>query len=673
MYRALTFGIVKQAFLFIFSMFLINSAQLYAGDDDFETEGFIQSIGEDSLVVNGFIFNVDSETEIIDDDTGDISFSDLQAGDFVEVEGQSIGNGRFYAEEIEREMLGDDDDDRDNTELETEGLISEIGNAHILVNGYTFIVTGSTEIKARHGLHISFSDLKTGMNVRVEGFWQADTILIAEKIILRELDGDDDDQEIEFTGRIDSVLNSAIAINHHIIKVNNGTLIELRHVLLGTLDDLHAGMLVEVKAVVFESVLTAIRIKVKNDDENEIEITGTIDSVGNDFIQLLGYNISIDGHTEIINHNHDSLSIANLEKGLRVKVKGSLIADHTIHARTIKIKRFHEQEIEFTGAITFIGDNQIQVEQTLFFTDSLTTIFDNHKNPITLDQLLIGQIVEIKGRLRKDGNLWAVRIKIEDRNKDEIEFTGTIEKLSADSITVNDLAFFVDSSTNVLGLQGNPISFGELNVGDLVEIKGEIQLDGSFRAVKIRLENTPGLIVVIGTITAISNDRIWINGPQYQLTDRSVILDNNYNLTDLSQYQTGIEVTLWAIETINGSPELLQSKIGTSSVTGIVNAGQSQIQPEMFELKNNYPNPFNPETTISFNINYDGFRIVKLDVFDITGRKVRTLFNGLLNAGNYSFKWNARNDLEISAASGMYIYRLSAGTHVMSRKMTLIR
>ncbi|KAA3613166.1 MAG: T9SS C-terminal target domain-containing protein [Calditrichaeota bacterium] len=678
MNRAISSGRIWRPLIIFVSAFLFMAGQLLADDSEFETEGYIQSIGADSLVVNGFIFDVTNHTEIEDDDSDYASFSDFRVGDYVEVKGRAKGNGRFYAEKIKRESKSDDDyeDDEDDDdydhELETEGLISEIGDSTITVNSYTFIVTANTRIKAEHDLRLVFADLRIGMDVKVEGYWHNDSSLIATKIKLRNHDDDDDDNEVEFSGTIDSVLSDAIAINNHIIHVNDRTLIELRHDVLGEFSDLHAGMYVEVKAVVFDSNLIAIRIKVE-DDESKIEITGIIDSVGNDFIKLLGYHVNIDDRTEITNHNHDSLGIADLEKGLRVKVKGRLTGDHIIHARRIKVKRFHDREVEFTGTITFLADDQIQVEQTLFFVDSMTVVMDDNHNIITFDQLSVGQLVEIKGYFRSDGNLWAVRIKVEDRNRDEIEFTGFIEFLSTDSITVNEYSFFVDSNTVVLDLQGNPISYDSLSVGDLVEIKGLLQADGSFYAVKIELENRPGLMVVSGLISAISSDHIWIDGPQYKLTESSVILDNNYKPTDLSQYQPGDDVTLWAIENATGSPQLLQSKLGTNALTSITDPNENRNLPEVFDLKSNYPNPFNPETTISFTIGFDGFRLVKLDVFDISGRKVKTLFSGLLNAGSYNFQWKGNNEFGNNVASGLYIYRLSTGANTFSRKMTLIR
>jgi uncharacterized protein DUF5666/flagellar hook capping protein FlgD len=674
MFQATHSNLHRKVLLFFMSAFLFTVGQVMADDSHFETKGAIQSIGADSLVVNGFIFDVNDSTMVKDDSLGHISYSDLMAGDYVKVEGYEQGAGRYYAKKIERESKSDDDDHGDDhgddRELETKGPISALGDSTVTVNGYTFSVTSATRIKAGHNRVFSFEDLQVGNNVEVEGYWQADSALIAKKIELRE-HKDEDGDDVEFSGVIDSVLSNAIALNNRIIEVNDSTLIELRHDVIGSFSDLQAGMFVEVKAIVFDSALVAVRIKVENDDEKEMEITGSIDSVGVDFIELLGYHVIIDDRTEIKNYSRDSLTIADLEKGLRVKVKGSRIADKTIRARRIKIKRFYDQELEFTGAITMLSGSQIQVEQTIFFTDSLTIILDANKTPLSFDQLAVGQIVEVKGIKRADGNLWALRIKIEDRNRNGIEFTGIIEKLSADSISVNSFTFFVDSLTNVFDLQGNPITFTDLVVGDLVEIKGEMQLDGSLRAVKIKLENTAGTIVVSGTITSLSNDKIWIDGPQYQLTGSSVILDKNYNVIDISQYKTGDAITLWA-EDSNGNITVLQTKLGTNSVTGLNLAGGQKI-PELFELNANYPNPFNPETTIAFNVNFAGFRNANLLVFDITGRKVRTLFSGLLNAGRYSFKWDGKNDLGNSVASGLYIYRLSTGTVAISKKMTLIR
>ena len=671
MYRFTHKQFIEHIFLFVTSLLFLQTAIVYADDSDFETEGYIQSIGADSLVVNGFIFDVDSETEVKAKETDYVIFSDLAAGDFVEIEGTSKGNGRFYAEKIELDdKINDDDDDGDkDNELETEGYISNIDSNSVEVNGYTFLVNAETRIKGSHGIQISFDQLKEGMNVEIEGYFSNDGFLTAHKI---EVEEGDFDNELEFYGIIDSVLTDAIVINQKHFQITNETLIELRHKQLGTIDDLFAGLFVEVKAAhLADGSFLALRIKIENDDENEIEIVGVIDSIGFDFIEVLDYRVDVDENTRIKKHNNDSLTLADLEVGQRVKVHGSLVSDGIIKARKIKIRRFHDDEIEFTGQITFLSTDQVQVEQTLFNVDSATVIFDNNRNPIALDQLSVGQFVEIKGRLNPDGSFYAVRIKIEDRGQDEIEFTGLIDVLTADSITVNGFAFYVDKTTMVLDLQNNPISFTDLNVGDLVEIKGVVLDDGSYRAVKIKLEDTPGLIVVSGDITGRSANQIWINGPQYQINEKSVILNEDYLETTMDSFSSGSKVTVWAM-TANGNNTVLQVKLDKSNAVTSLEEQRTNL-PEVVELYANYPNPFNPETNISFAINQDGFKNVQLEVYDIIGRKVRTLFNGLLDRGRYSFKWNGINDLNVNVASGLYFYKLKTANAIQTRKMTLIR
>jgi len=85
-----------------------------------------------------------------------------------------------------------------------------------------------------------------------------------------------------------------------------------------------------------------------------------------------------------------------------------------------------------------------------------------------------------------------------------------------------------------------------------------------------------------------------------------------------------------------------------------------------FRLDQNYPNPFNPQTTISYNLPRKSY--VQLVVYDQRGRMVKTLVNGVQNAGSHQITFNAGN-----LASGIYFYRLTDGQHRSVRKMLLMK
>jgi hypothetical protein len=93
---------------------------------------------------------------------------------------------------------------------------------------------------------------------------------------------------------------------------------------------------------------------------------------------------------------------------------------------------------------------------------------------------------------------------------------------------------------------------------------------------------------------------------------------------------------------------------------------QAPTQPAQVVLYQNYPNPFNPETVISGQLTVDSW--MRLEVFDLLGRKLTTLVDGKVRAGTFSYTFDGTG-----WASGMYFYRLEAGDNVLVRKMVLLK
>ena len=96
-----------------------------------------------------------------------------------------------------------------------------------------------------------------------------------------------------------------------------------------------------------------------------------------------------------------------------------------------------------------------------------------------------------------------------------------------------------------------------------------------------------------------------------------------------------------------------------------VNENKQSI-PTKFELSQNFPNPFNPSTTINYSLPFAS--IVNLEVFNILGEKIASLVNGFQQPGNYHVLWNAGN-----CASGIYLYRISTKDLVQTKKMILLK
>ena len=132
----------------------------------------------------------------------------------------------------------------------------------------------------------------------------------------------------------------------------------------------------------------------------------------------------------------------------------------------------------------------------------------------------------------------------------------------------------------------------------------------------------------------------------------------------------GIEMvndTFYVVETglqnSNFSPKLWRIILPLEPSTGVAREG---ISPSAYALNQNFPNPFNPATVISYNLQVTG--LVSVKVYDELGREVASLVNSLQTAGAHSVRWNAGG-----FASGVYFYEISAGSFHDVKKMVLMK
>ncbi|MDP8232143.1 MAG: M6 family metalloprotease domain-containing protein [Candidatus Zophobacter franzmannii] len=107
------------------------------------------------------------------------------------------------------------------------------------------------------------------------------------------------------------------------------------------------------------------------------------------------------------------------------------------------------------------------------------------------------------------------------------------------------------------------------------------------------------------------------------------------------------------------------------SANGAVSNDEEVLVPTNTLLNANYPNPFNPETTISYSLSKTGN--VELAIYNILGQRVTTLVNDIQTSGNHSIIWKGEDSNGASVPSGVYFYKLSEGSYTKTRKMILLK
>ncbi|MGE5431610.1 MAG: discoidin domain-containing protein, partial [Syntrophomonadaceae bacterium] len=115
---------------------------------------------------------------------------------------------------------------------------------------------------------------------------------------------------------------------------------------------------------------------------------------------------------------------------------------------------------------------------------------------------------------------------------------------------------------------------------------------------------------------------------------------------------------------------LYELEVFGQSTTGTKN-NESVQEHFSYRLMDNYPNPFNPATTITYEVAERSH--VRIDIINLLGQVIATLTNSEQNPGVYSIRWNGRDDAGRSAASGVYLYRMQSDNFSQIKKLLLMK
>jgi hypothetical protein len=451
-------------------------------------------------------------------------------------------------------------------EVEIKGIVEDLGIDNLTVSGVTILVNSATLIFDDKENPISLSDLSVGQLVEVKANRQSDGMLLA--IQIKVTDEDQDEDEIEITGEITELGDNQIVVLGFTFTVNENTVILDDKDNAISFADLRLGFLVEVKATVqSDSSLLASQIKIEDRLKDEIEFTGLIEALTDTSLVVNGLTFSVDQNTQVLDDDENPISLADLQVGLKVEIRAEILVDGTRLATRIKIEDRDEDEIELTGTIDSLGMNNLTVANITFFVDQATQILDNKKNPINFSDLMVGQIVEVKGVRQPDGTFLATKIQIEDRIEDEVEIKGTIESLTDTTITVSGLTFRVTENTAVLDSNKNPIAFSDLSIGLFVEVRGELLPGGTLVAIRIRIEdNNQNELEVKGPIDSLRTSNLFVLGINFQVDSNTQILDKKGIPINFSDLMVGQFVEIRALRQPDGSNLATRIKLEDVSV-----------------------------------------------------------------------------------------------------------
>ncbi|HPR18088.1 MAG TPA: right-handed parallel beta-helix repeat-containing protein [Candidatus Cloacimonadota bacterium] len=170
----------------------------------------------------------------------------------------------------------------------------------------------------------------------------------------------------------------------------------------------------------------------------------------------------------------------------------------------------------------------------------------------------------------------------------------------------------------------------------------------------------------VGSNIDVEEYHIYVDGTMYSTTE---LFYDIYDLISGQEYE--IALTVLYVDQIESEPIVLN----------ILFVGNDDLLNAETKLLGNYPNPFNPSTTISFNLTAKDAENAKIEIFNIKGQKIRTLdgdnsvaeASGSCCTNAHSVVWNGTDDHGKSVSSGIYYYRLKAGEKTFTSKMLLMK
>ncbi|ARA91750.1 hypothetical protein AWN76_000260 [Rhodothermaceae bacterium RA] len=558
-------------------------AALRAQTGEIHVEGRIQALTSTTLTVGDVEFMLTDATELRSDLEVSLQWADLQVGWWVEVHGLRAPNATEYVARQVKVKTGSDDNGSDDNgsddngsddngsgdhdeEVEVTGLIEALTDTSITVVGQTFRVTNRTEVEV-HGVDVPFSMLLVGVLVEVEGVYR-DGVLYASEIEVKRRDAPGAVREVEFKGRITGLTDSTITVLEMTFTVTPLTVVmdDDRNVI--RFSELMEGQVVEVKGLFYteRGVLVAVRIKVDDDDDNDLpgftllRVEGVIEALTDTSLTVGDTEYFTLPWTQVRDEDNRPIRFSELMPGQVVQVVGAFRGDSPVYALRIKVINDDDDEdttegiVETEGYVQARTDSSITVNTITFYLTAATVIKGDDRR-LAPEDLIVGDYVEVRAKLGSDGLLYALYIKLEDDER-EVEVVGRITGVDLEQrlIAIAGLQFYVPENAEIEDAYGRPLVLADLSAGMMAKVEGYVQGDGSLlaREIKVRVPVVAN-VNLTGTITEVGDGQMVVLGHTFHITAKTKIVKEGEGRVDPSALAAGQVVHVRGIMHADGT------------------------------------------------------------------------------------------------------------------------
>tara|TARA_B100000959_G_scaffold254223_1_gene285744 strand:+ start:299 stop:1609 length:1311 start_codon:yes stop_codon:yes gene_type:complete len=362
---------------------------------------------------------------------------------------------------------------------------------------------------------------------------------------------------------------------------------------------------------------------------------------------------------------------------------GSDIGTFTLNATNSTLKIMVYKTVISDVGLKFVIPSsgslgEIKVANTLINAwEELTFDFSSHiglPEAIGIDQIVVFPDFNLSGRTQ-DNIIYFDNISFSPAtvpgSPTEAAPTPTLSE-------ANVISIFSDAYTNIAGVNLNP-AWGQSTVVTEMTIEG----NNTLLYTGLNYQGTEFTAQDVSGMTYLHID-YWTDNStmlKFFVISQTPTVDSDYHtIAIVTEEWASVDIPLTTFPNVDLT-DVFQFKVegnGTiywdnfyfySNSVGIDN--RSESLPQKFALEQNFPNPFNPSTTIGYELPENG--LVNITIYDITGRHISTLVSNQQKAGYKSITWNATNDAGSPVSAGLYLLAIQAGEFRQTKKMVLLK